>query len=225
MIKTVFVDIDDTLLDFDKCAKNSIIAACKKYNIKYTSEIFDTFKKINTQLWLDIEKGNLTKSELHKVRWKLIFNELKIDADGIAFENMFFNNLSVSADPVDGASEMLKYLYSKYIICAATNAAYNQQVKRLKMCNMYNYIKYIFASEKLGFQKPTKEFFDSCFSALGNINKNETIIIGDSISADIIGGIEYGIKTCWFNKNAITTPNSLKIDYVVNNLCEIKNIL
>lgn len=225
MIKTVFIDIDDTLLDFDECSKNAIKIACKKYNINYTEEIFSTFKSINRLLWLEIEKGTLTKDKLHKIRWKLIFDELKISTDGYLFEKEFFSNLSNSAKPIDGAREILEYLSLKYTVCATTNASFDQQVKRLKICGMYEYIKHIFASEKVGFQKPSPKFFDCCFEMLDDTLKSEVIIIGDSISADITGGVEYGIKSCWLNRRKEKIPEGLKIDYIVENLYEIKNIL
>ena len=225
MIKAILLDVDGTLLDFDKCARWSIDCAAQDLNVSLPLNIMETFHRINDGLWLKIEKKELTRAELRKVRWKLIFEALGLDYDGNAFEDRFFSYLSRSSETCDGAKDIVKYLSEKYMLCIASNAMVNQQVVRLTKAGMYKYVKKMFVSEKIGAPKPDKEFFDGCFKELEGIKKEEVIIIGDSISADIKGGGAYGIKTCWFNPKKNKAPLDVKIDYTVNYLEEIKNIL
>ena len=126
-IKAVFIDIDNTLLDFNKCALWSMQKAFNDYGLSFENSMFDTFNMINNRLWLRIEKGELTKEELYACRWNMIFALIRIDIDGVEFENVFYSYLTESAEPVDGALDLLKYLHGKYLVCAASNASYANQ--------------------------------------------------------------------------------------------------
>ena len=225
MITTIFIDIDNTLLDFDLCAADSIRSGFADWKIPYTDFIFDTFREINESLWKRIEKGTLTREELLKTRWQIIFDKLGIKKSGIEFEQVFIRYLTQSHSQVEGAAELVKYLSRKYMICATSNAPHEQQLIRLEKAGMLQYITHVFTSEQIGYSKPGKEFFDACFAQLKNTNKDEVLLIGDSITADIDGGVSYGLKTCWFNHDKVAVPPDLKADHVFNSLEEIKNLL
>lgn len=224
MIKAVFIDIDNTLLDFNKCALWSMKKSFEDYNLNFKEQMFDTFNLVNNRLWLEIEKGKLTKEELYACRWNMIFAILGIDVDGVQFENVFYSYLTESAEPVDGALETLKYLSGKYIVCAASNASYEQQIKRLDNAELTEYFDKIFISEQIGFSKPKKEFFEKCFEEIAPILPSESIMIGDSLTADVGGGKAAGMKTCWYDHNA-TFEESPVPDFTVRTLAEIKNYL
>lgn len=223
-IKAVFIDIDNTLLDFNKCAKWSMQKAFGDYKLHFEDNMFDIFTKVNDSLWLQIEKGSLTKEELYACRWDIIFRVLGINENGIEFENLFYSYLTESSEPVDGANSLLDYLGRKYIVCAASNASYAQQVKRLANAGMSAYLDKIFISEQIGFSKPQKEFFEKCFEKISPIQPYETIMIGDSLTADIEGGAKFGMKTCWYNHNNSAVESSLP-DITVRSLNDIKKYL
>ena len=221
MIKTVLIDVDDTLLDFKECSITAIKQSMLDFNFLYKDEYYDVFQKENNKLWQMIENKTLTIEELHQIRWKNIFNYIKLEGDYIAFEEHFVNYLKESSIPVFGANSLLEYLHKRYQIYVVSNATNRQQYRRLEKANMTPFIDKIFTSIDLGYSKPSKEFFQLCLEGL---NKDEVIIIGDSLTADIRGGINVGIKTIWFNKYQEKIPN-IQIDYIVDSLEEIKNIL
>ncbi len=222
MIKNVFIDIDNTLLDFDKCAEDSMKKTCKKYKIEYEKEFFEVFTVVNDSLWLKIEKGELTKFELHRIRFNMIFERIGISFDGETFEKTFREFLRKSFEKVDGAEELLKYLSTKYSVFAVSNASHKEQLQRLELAGLSKYVKDCFVSEAIGAEKPSAKFFDFCFEK-SKVKKEQTIMIGDSLTADIVGGKDYGLKTIWFNKfNKKLSPLP---DFTVTNLIEIKNIL
>ena len=225
MITNVLIDVDNTLLDFNKCAEEAMKIGFSKWNIEYSDKVFPVFLEVNDSLWSKIETGEIDKPELYRLRWKTIFERLDIDADGPLFEQDFRNIFSESKEPVDGAYDILDYLSEKYTVSVASNASYWQQIKRLTNSDMLKYFSNIFNSEQIGYPKPEKKFFDACFEKFGNIPKDEVIIIGDSLSADINGGAAYGIKTLWFNYDKIPVPKDSKADFIVKSLDEIKNIL
>lgn len=226
MIKAVFIDIDDTLLDFGKCAKYSMSESYKDFGLKFDDYMFPVFERINAGLWEQIEKGEITKNELYGKRWITVLGTFGIThIDGNEFEEHFTRHLSESAEKVHGAEELLKYLSSKYKIYAASNGPHEQQLKRLKKAELLQYFTDVFTSELLGVQKPEVAFFDACFGKIGNINNSEAVLIGDSLHADISGGIKCNMKTIWFNKKNSGTADGIHPAYTVNSLAEIKQII
>ena len=220
----VFIDIDDTLLDFTKCANDAIKSACNKFGVPYTTTLVDTFHPINLDLWHRLEKKEVTKEKLFDTRFQIVFDKLGIKADGIAFETAFRENFHESAILVDGARDLLEYLRSKYKVYVASNASMHQQTNRMKRAGLDGYIDGYFVSEEIGFPKPQKEFFDACFKALPDVKPQDVVMIGDSLSADIKGAYEYGLKTIWYNHRNEPTAG-VKCDYIVSRLSEVKNIL
>lgn len=220
----VFIDIDDTLLDFTKCANDAIKSACNKFGVPYTTTLVDTFHPINLDLWHRLEKKEVTKEKLFDTRFQIVFDKLGIKADGIAFETAFRENFHESAILVDGARDLLEYLRSKYKVYVASNASMHQQTNRMKRAELDGYIDGYFVSEEIGFPKPQKEFFDACFKELPDVKPQDVVMIGDSLSADIKGACEYGLKTIWYNHRNEPTSD-VKCDYIVSRLSEVKNIL
>lgn len=223
MITTILIDIDNTLLDFDKCAALSIEAGFREYGLTFSENVLDTFTRINNELWSEIEKRTMTKQELYDVRWKRIFEALNITADGVKFEATFRKNLFESAATVDGAYELLEYLAPRYTVCAASNGPEREQNNRLKKAKMTGFLDYVFTSEGMGAPKPEKAFFDGCFSLLGGVNRTEAVLIGDSQTADIDGGRAYGITTVWYNHKGSTEPS--RADYTAAKLTDVIDVL
>ena len=224
-IKAVLIDIDNTLLDFYKGARFAVGDAFKKVGLDYNEHCFNVFTEQNDLLWQKIERGELTRQGLHQIRFKIIFDALGLKGDGIVAEQEFRKSLFNLAIAVDGANDLVEYLAKKYKLYCASNAIYLQQLNRLKLAGMHDYFEDFFISEKIGYQKPTKEFFDYCFSQMGGINPEQTIMIGDSLTADILGAKQYGIKCIWYNHLKKKNDTYIKPDYSVDSLHQIKNIL
>jgi len=198
MIKAILIDLDNTLLDFDKCAEFAMKTGFEKIGFEYKPDMFHTFTQTNNFLWSQVEKGTLTKSELRKKRWNMIFEKLGKTYDGESFEKEFETLLSQNGETVDGAQEILKYLCEKYTVYIVTNGFYDIQKKRIKAAGLDGYADELIVSQSIGFSKPSHEFFDYCMKKLA-LKKEEVLVIGDSLLADIKGGKDYGLHTCWFN--------------------------
>ncbi len=225
MIKAVMLDIDNTLLDFSKCSYLSMQKSFAQHGLPFSEKVFTTFTKVNEELWKSIERGEYTRDQLHKERWNKIFGMLNIDYDGVKVEQSFLENLYDCVVVIDGAIELVKYLSSKYPVYTASNAPNDQQYNRLKISGIYPYLTKVFTSEALGVDKPQKEFFDKCFAQMDGILPEQTIMIGDSLTADIKGGKLYGMQTLWYNHDKVLEPEQKFYDYKVDSLNQIKNIL
>lgn len=225
MIKVVFTDIDDTLLDFTECSRIAVKASCRKYGLSFSSKLFDRFMRITSRMWKDIENGSITREVLIKTRWNTVFSELGIDFDGELFEKSFRSDFYDTGEKVEGSDELLGYLSQKYTICAASNAPYDQQLHRLKIAGLHGYFDYVFTSEKIGYTKPDPRFFHACIEELKNIEPHQIIMIGDSLRADIAGAAACGITTCYFKRVNDAEATDVKADYTVTSLLQIKDLL
>ena len=224
-IKAVLLDVDNTLLDFDESSRVSMYAAAEQLGIALPEGFYQVFKRINDSLWKRVENGGLERAELYKIRWNMIFEEVGIDFDGERFERAFDMCIRESAEPVAGAEELLEYLYGKYPLYIASNASYIQQRMRLKKSGMFEFIEEIFASESIGASKPSEEFFTYCREKLLPTLPEETMIIGDSYYADIVGGHRAGFKTFWYNHGHAKEPENSIADFTTDRLIDIKKIL
>lgn len=230
-IKVVFIDIDNTLLSFSDYVKGAMKDGFFEFNLKpYSEDMFLVFEKINNSLWRQVEDGTISFEEVKRVRFDLIFKELKIDFEGRIFEEYFRKKLFDSAIPEPGAIKMLEYLSGKYVLAVASNGPYEQQINRLKIGKMYDFFSYFFISTKIGAQKPTNAFFEHCFKEIEESNNmkllpSEAMIIGDSLTSDIKGGSDFGMKTCYYLRERMPKYEDIKPDFVIENLEEISDIL
>lgn len=229
-MRAVFIDIDNTLLDFEEYVRQTMKTGFEHFGLKpYEPYMYNVFTEENNKLWHMIEAGTITFPELEKVRWNNIFRALGIEYDGTAFEKYFRSSLNESAIPVKGAYEVLEYLHGKYILCAASNGPYDQQLHRLELAGMKKFFSYFFISEQIGASKPSEEFFARSFEILNDgrekpIMPGETIIIGDSMSSDMAGGKNFGMKTCYFSCGK-DISHVQGVDFAVKMLDMVRGIL
>ena len=224
-VKAVLLDIDNTLLDFNECSRIAMKKAFESHGLAFREEVYPTFLTVNEGLWKAIERGEYTRAQLHKERWNIILQKTGYDYDGEKIERDFLANLYDCISIIDGANEIVEYLSSKYYLCTASNAPNDQQYNRLKLAGFYPYLKKVFTSEAIGISKPQKGFFDACFSQMEGITPDETVMIGDSLTADIRGAKEYGLKTIWYNHLKADLPKDEPYDAKVDTLLEIKKYL
>ena len=226
MIKAVFMDIDNTLLSFTGCVRECMREGFREFGIaEYQESMLPVFEKINNSLWEQIEQGTLSYEELQQIRWNMIFKELGLRFDGHVFEKYFREKLYYSAVPEPGADAALDYLSRRYLLCAASNGPYGQQVNRLKKAGMYGKFRYVFVSSEVGVQKPDPAFFDYCFRKIPGLQPHEAMLIGDSMTSDIAGGVRYGMHTCLYQREERTLPEQPRPEYMIRSLDEIRGIL
>ena len=223
MIKAVLLDVDNTLLDFNKCACAAMQEAARDFSLPLPENAFADFRRINDGLWQQIEAQTLTTEELYRIRWALIFREWGIAFDGPTFEARFYHYLTTAAEKVDGADELIAHLKDKYILCIASNAPYLQQVQRMEKAGYLPYLRHLFISEAIGAAKPSPRFFEACLAALAPLRPDEVLMIGDSLTADIAGAKACGIRTCWYRHGS--HKDGSMADYCVDCLDEIRSIL
>lgn len=219
----IFLDMDNTLFDFNKSEKFALKKALNHFNIKMTDEIAYKYNIINAQMWEKLQSSNIMINELQTSRFELLFEQLNItNIDLIIVNNIYNIALGECTFLIDGAKELCKSLYGKCNLYIASNGIEENQLNKLKKSGLIKYIKRVFSSEKLSFKKPDKKFFQYMFTELNIQDKSKCIILGDSISADIIGGKNVGIKTCLFDKSH---RHDGVADYSINKLIDFISIV
>jgi YjjG family noncanonical pyrimidine nucleotidase len=224
----ILFDIDGTLLDFRKAEKMSIQKTLIDFGLPSGDDIVESFVIINKRYWNMFERGEIDKVELTHRRHTSLFDMYGFKRDSVEFNKNFERNLGGEVYPIKDAHNVLAYLKSKetYRIFAVTNGFYDTQISRIRLSGLDEYIEDVFASDKVGFCKPQKIFFEEIFAYIGNkCRKDSTLIIGDSFTTDIRGGNNFGIDTCWVNLNGYVNSYTENVNYEIANLIELKSIL
>ena len=220
------LDIDDTLLSFEGCVRQTMREGFPVFGLgEYREDMYEAARRVNVRLWGQIERGELDLAALEQVRWNTIFSELGLSGDGVAFEHYFKERLFWSAVEVPGARELIERLRGRVVLCAASNGPNEQQVNRLRVSGMLDAFDHVFISERLGAEKPSRAFFDACFAELGDITPAEALIVGDSLSSDMAGGAAYGLRTCLFRPGTAAGERFPGVDHVVTSLLEVPELL
>ena len=225
MINNILLDLDDTIFDFHKAEKIALIKALNQLNITIDEKILRRYSQINAEQWKLLEQGKLKRQEVKVRRYKLLFEEIGEDKSAEDATKIYERNLAVGHYFIDGAEEMLKKLYKAYSLYIVSNGTAKVQKGRIKSSGIEKYVKGIFISEEIGFDKPNTEFFNYCFSKIADFEKEKTVIIGDSISSDIKGGKNAGIKTVWFNPKGLKNNSDIIPDYEIRKISEIYSLI
>ena len=225
MIKAVLLDSDDTLLDFTKAEHIALQKTLREVGIEPEEETIKLYSEINKRHWEMLERGELTREEVLVQRFDRFFEAMDFEGDSVSTQQLYNTNLGIGHYFVPGAVEFLQSLYGKYKLYLVTNGNESVQVPRLKSADIGHFFEEIFISQRIGWDKPNVEFFDKCFASMPHYEKDEMIIIGDSLTSDIKGGLNVGIHTCWFNPKGKAGRADIIPEYTVSSLEEIIPIL
>lgn len=222
---TILFDIDDTLLDFLKCEKHAFLKTATEFSLENGEEIYPTYSKINDDCWKELEKGLLNRSQVTVERFKRLFNLVKAQISPEEFNESYKKNLSSFYFKFDGAEDLLKTLFKTRKLYAVTNGTKYAQDRRIAGSGLDKYFEKIFISEVLGLSKPDKRFYDYVLENISEKDKSKILIIGDSLSSDIQGGINSGLDTCWYNPKNNPKPENMQITHIVSNYNELLKIV
>lgn len=227
MYQYVFWDIDGTVLDFLASEACAIRALFQKYNIGVCSdEMLGLYSGINAKYWQMLERNELTKAEILIGRFREFFEKIGVD---VSLAENFNKDYQLALGDyvvfVDKAKEILLSQKGKYTLVAVTNGTKVAQEKKLRLSGLDKIFDAIFISECVGAEKPNKAFFDYVFEKLGITNKNEVLLIGDSLTSDMKGGVLAGVDTCWFNPEHKPNTLDIAVTYEIDDLGKLAEIV
>ena len=227
MIKTLLWDIDGTLLDFSKAEEYGIRKCFEIFSLgECTDEMLSRYSVINRKYWEKLEKNQLTKPEVLRGRFVEFFEKEGIEFDQIDEFNLEYQyRLGDKVFFCDNGLETVHSLKGKVKQYAVTNGTFVAQERKLKQSGLDEIFDGVFISDKIGFEKPSIEFFDAVQKVTGKFNHDEVMIVGDSLTSDIRGGNNADILCCWYNPHGGENTNNLRVDYEITNISQVQDII
>ena len=225
MIEFLFLDLDDTILDFHTAERVAISKTIREFGVEPTEEILSLYHEINKWHWEQLELGKMTRDEVVVNRFGMLFKELGREVDAAAVAKTYERNLSMGHYFLPGAEEAVDALSKKYRLFLASNGTAVVQKGRMTSANLYRFFEKVFVSQEIGHNKPSKAYFDGCFARIPDFDRSKAMIVGDSLTSDIRGGNNAGIKTCWVNPNHAPRNPKIHVDYEIEALHQLENLL
>ena len=224
MTEFLFLDLDDTILDFHKAERIALSRTIWDFGIEPTEEVLELYHKINRWHWEQLELGKLTRAEVLVNRFGVLFEQLGREADPAACAHSYEKNLSIGHYFLPGAEEAVKRLHQKYRLFLVSNGTAVVQQGRMTSAGLYPYFEQVFISQEIGFNKPDKAYFDACFARIPGFDREKALVVGDSLTSDILGGINAGVKTVWVNPEH-RSCGGIRPDYEIESLSQLEKLL
>lgn len=221
----ILMDLDDTILDFHKAEKLAISRTFRKLGVEPEEKLIRRYSEINAMQWKRLETGEINREQVLVGRFELLFNELGLEVSSKRAKALYEGFLSQGHYFMPGAEELLENLRGSYRLFICSNGTAVVQAGRLKSAGIAPYFEDIFISEEIGCNKPDPEYFRRCFRRITDFSKDRCMIIGDSLSSDILGGIRAGIKTCWYNPRHMPGNEAIVSDYELGELEQVPELL
>ena len=225
MFEYLFLDLDDTILDFHKAESIAVRKALTEAGLNVTDEVVARYSAINKLHWEMLERGEITRDQVKVLRFARLFEAEGVAADAEATAKNYEVLLGIGHYFLPGAEEAVEYLSKHYRLFLASNGTASVQKGRMTSANLYRFFEKVFVSEEIGANKPSMDYFGPAFAQIPGFDKSKAIIVGDSLSSDIKGGKNAGIRTCWVNPNHTPARADIQPDYEIEALHQLPKLL
>ena len=225
MFEFLFLDLDDTILDFQKAEHVALSKTFREFGLDPSEEVLQRYNKINKAHWEALERKELTRDQVLLGRFQVLFREFNLDVDPEKVARAYEHNLGIGHWFMPGAEEAVERLSKKYKLYLASNGTASVQKGRMTSANLYRFFIKSFVSQEIGHNKPEKAYFDACFAQIPGFDKSKAIMVGDSLTSDILGGQNAGIATCWVNPDHKPGREDIRVDYQIEALSQLEDLL
>lgn len=218
-------DADDTLLDFQRNGWKAFSLLCAKYRFPCNDEVYQVYEGFNQPLWRQSERGLITKEFLKVERFRLFLDYLHRDEDPEAVSRDFLTFMGMGSFLMPYAEEVCRQLSQNHTLYILTNSVESVHNDRMRQSLIAPYITASFISESIGHEKPSKFYFDYVFDHVPGLTRENCLLIGDSLTSDMQGGVNAGIPVCWYNPQHLSSIGTLPIDYIIHDLRELPTLV
>lgn len=224
--EVILFDADETLFDFRKSEREAFKNTMIEFGIEYDENYhLKIYQDINTAIWKEFEEGLITQAKLKIERFKRLSNKLKINFDEILFAKSYMKHLGNGSFLYDDSVDLVETLSKNHKLSIITNGLTAVQENRIRKSIISHHFKDIVISEEISVSKPNPEIFEHALKNINHTDKSKVLMIGDSLTSDIQGGINFGIHTCWYNPNKLVNKSGIKPTYEISNFNELKVLL
>jgi putative hydrolase of the HAD superfamily len=224
--EVIIFDADETLFDFKKSEREAFKNTMLEFDIKYDESYhLKIYQEINTVIWKEFEQGFITQEKLKVERFKRLSDNLKVSFDETNFAKSYMKYLADASFLYDDSIDLVESLNKYYKLSIVTNGLTSVQDSRIRKSIISKYFEDIVISEEILISKPSPKIFEHALKNIKHADKGKVLVVGDSLTSDIQGGINFGIDTCWYNPNKIINETSIKPTYEISNFNELKSLL
>ncbi|MBL4934376.1 YjjG family noncanonical pyrimidine nucleotidase [Clostridium sp. YIM B02515] len=224
--EVIIFDADDTLFDFKKSEREAFRNAILEFDIEYDeNHHLKIYQEINTAIWKEFEQGLITQEKLKVERFKRLSDKLNTSFDENKFAKVYMKHLADASFLFDESIELVESLHKNYKLTIVTNGLTDVQSKRIRKSEIAKYFEYVVISEEIQIAKPDPKIFEHAMQNINHTDKSKILMVGDSLTSDIQGGINFGVDTCWYNPKRLQNNTNIKPTYEVSCLMELKTIL
>ena len=224
MIEFLLLDLDDTILDFHKAERIALSKTIRAFGAEPTEALLNRYHEINKWHWEQLELGKMTRDQVLVNRFGALFEKVGMTVDPAACAKSYESNLGIGHYFLPGAEEAVKRLSERCRLFLVSNGTATVQHSRLTSAGLYPYFEQVFISQEIGYNKPDKAYFDRCFERIPGFAPEKALMVGDSLTSDIKGGINAGLKTVWVNP-AHNNCGDIRPDYEIEGLCQLESLL
>lgn len=221
----IFLDLDDTILDFRWAEKRALSRTFTEYGLEPEDSVLARYSDINRSQWELLERGELSREQVLVRRFELLFAEYGIEADAARVGERYELLLGDGHCFLPGAEELLKWLKGRARLFLASNGCTAVQRSRIESAGLAPYFEDIFISELLGADKPSEEFYRRCFARIGAFDPKDALMVGDSLTSDILGGLRSGMHTCWLNLRGTPRREDIRPEWEIRTLFELPKVI
>ena len=219
-------DADETLFDFKMAEKQGFLKALDEFNLDLDKELsLEIYSEINKGIWEEFERGEITADRLRVERFERFAKKVNANFDAISFSKAYAKFLGEGAYLFKESVDVVDYLSKKYELVLVTNGLKDVQKSRLAKTPLKDYFKEVIISDEIKISKPDPRIFDYALEKVGCTDRSKALMIGDSLTSDMKGGVNAGIDTCWYNPNKLENKSGLNLTYEIHSLNELKEIL
>ena len=218
----ILFDADNTLLDFDAAESKALADTLRNYGIEPDAETVQIYRTINGELWRQLEKGQIRRDKLMAERFTRFLKAVNAAGSGAEMNQYYLDQLSTHPDlAAPNVLDVMKELAEGATLAVVTNGFDRVQSRRVAESGLKEFVEEVFVSEKLDSEKPNRKIFDTALRSLGVENRERVLMVGDSLTSDIQGGINAGLDTCWFNPSHNENPGKVCPTYEIETLEEL----
>ncbi|MBC7959771.1 MAG: noncanonical pyrimidine nucleotidase, YjjG family [Vallitaleaceae bacterium] len=224
--EVILFDADETLFDFKKAEKDALKNTMLQFEIDYDETThLEIYSTINAAIWKDFENGLITQHALKAERFRRFARHIHVHFDSEQFAKSYMFHLSQASYLYEDSKPLVKGLCSEYKLSIITNGLTDVQQKRIRESEIAKYLVDVVISEEVGVSKPDPKIFTIALANINHDDKATVLMVGDSLTSDVQGGIDFGIDTCWYNPNKVINDTEIKPTYEIASLMELKSIL